>query len=865
VAKANAFVVAIAVLAASFAVLGSVPTAEAETTLPSGFDDSVVLSGLDQPTNVEFSEDGRIFVAEKSGMIKVFDNLSDRQPTIFADLRTKVHNYWDRGLLGLALDPGFPAKPYVYALYTHDAPSGESAPRWGALGATSDGCPTPPGPTADGCVVSGRLSRLEADVATNTMTGGEKVLVEGWCQQFPSHSVGDLAFGSDGKLYVSGGDGAGFWGADYGQAGGTMQDTPTPRNPCGDPPTGVGGTQTPPTAEGGSLRSQDLRTGGDWVNLNGAILRVDPATGEAVPGNPYYGSAGANASRIIAYGLRNPFRFAIRPGTNEVWIGNVGFKTWEEINRISDPTDGVVENFGWPCYEGTARQADFEAANLDICKSLYASANAAKAPYFAYGHNSPVVAGEACPRTGASITGPTFYEGGPYPDRYDGALIFGDYVRSCIWAMPEGADGLPDPAKTQGFVTGAANPVDLKIGPGGDLFYVDFLGGTIHRVQYFEGNRSPKAVAAADPTSGPTPLSVDFDATASGDSDPGDTLTYAWDLDGDGAFDDSAAPQPRYTYDTAGDYEVQLRVTDDHGASDELDVPIKISAGNTRPEAVMDATPATWRVGDQITFSGSASDPEDGRLPASSLDWELILHHCSTEGSCHEHPVQKFAGVASGSFVAPDHEYPSHLELRLTATDAGGLSDTKSMRLDPQTVTLNFRTSPAGLELVFGSDKGVAPFSRTAIVGSKNLIIAPTPQQVDWGPIYRFVSWSDGKAQSHEIIAGGAPSTYTATYTAVPKIGNVVPKPDSTTNNRTPMISATVNDLETDLTKSNISLYLDETSVAQTSFAYDRATDRLTYTPRSRLALGWHSVRIKAVDAKGVAGIRTWRFQVTSG
>jgi PKD repeat protein len=608
-----------------------------------------------------------------------------------------------------------------------------------------------------------------------------------------------------------------------------------------------------------------LRTSGDWVNLNGAILRVDPATGDAVPGNPYYGSAETNASRIIAYGLRNPFRISVRPGTNEVWIGNVGFKAWEEINRISDPTDGAAENFGWPCYEGTARQADFEAANLDICKNLYASANAVKAPYFAYEHNSPVLAGETCPVTGASITGPTFYEGGPYPDRYDGALIFGDYVRSCIWVIPEGANGLPDPAKIQSFVTGAANPVDLEIGPGGDLFYVDFLGGAIDRVQYFGGNRPPKAVAEADPTNGPTPLSVGFDATASSDSDPGDTLAYAWDLDGDGAFDDSAAPQPRYTYDTVGNYDVQLKVTDDHGASDTLDQPLRISPGNTRPAAVMDATPATWRVGDQISFSGSATDPEDGRLPASSLDWALILHHCSTEGSCHEHPVQEFNGVAGGTFVAPDHEYPSHLELRLTATDSGGLSDTRSMRLNPKTVTLTFRTSPTGLGLVYGSDNAVAPFSHTAIVDSKNLIIAPRPQQVDWRPIYRFVSWSDGKAQSHEIIAGSTASTYPATYTAVPKIGNVVPKPDTSTNLKTPKISATVSDVETDLTKSDISLYLDENGVARTSFACDRATDKLTFTPRSRLALGWHTVRIRAVDAEGVAGIMAWRFQVVSG
>ena len=86
---------------------GRVPAA-AQSALPTGFVDDVVLRGLNQPTAVRFSPDGRIFVAEKSGIIKVFDNLCDSTPTVFADLRTNVHNYWDRGLLGLALDPSLP-------------------------------------------------------------------------------------------------------------------------------------------------------------------------------------------------------------------------------------------------------------------------------------------------------------------------------------------------------------------------------------------------------------------------------------------------------------------------------------------------------------------------------------------------------------------------------------------------------------------------------------------------------------------------------------------------------------------------------------------------------------------------------------
>src|SRR2546422_4327829 len=269
-------------------VIHSSPTvASAAATLPGGFQESIALSGLTEPTAVRFASDGRVFVAEKSGIIKVFDNLTDTSPTIFADLRTNTHNFWDRGLLGLALDPNFPVQPWVYALYTHDAVIGGTAPRWGKPGVSSDPCPTPPGPTTNGCVVSGRLSRLQA--AGNVMTGPEQVLIEDWCQQYPSHSIGDLRFGPDGALYVSGGDGASFNNVDYGQYGNTYSGDVA--NPCGDPPAAVGGTESPPTAEGGSLRSQSLRrTSGEPVLLNGAILRVDPATGAALPTNPLAGS-----------------------------------------------------------------------------------------------------------------------------------------------------------------------------------------------------------------------------------------------------------------------------------------------------------------------------------------------------------------------------------------------------------------------------------------------------------------------------------------------------------------------------------------------------------------------------------------------
>jgi glucose/arabinose dehydrogenase/PKD repeat protein len=889
----------------------------AAQTLPPGFSEEIVFSGLMNPTAIEFSIDGRVFVAEKSGLIKVFPSLSATAPTIFADLRTKVHNFWDRGLLGMALHPDFPTTPYVYVLYAYDAAIGGTAPTWGTVNGTSDGCPTPPGPTTDGCVVSGRLSRLQA--AGDVMTGSETVLIENWCQQFPSHSVGSIVFGPDGALYVSGGDGASFNFVDYGQTG-------SPKNPCGDPPSS---NQTPPTAEGGALRSQSLeRPITEAVVLNGAILRVDPNTGNALPDNPLATSSDANRRRTIAYGLRNPFRIATRPNTSEIWIGDVGWNDWEEINRIVNPT-GAVQNFGWPCYEGGGRQSGYDSANLNICESLYSRPTAVTPPEFVYRHAEQIIPGENCSVGSSSITGLAFYNGGNYPPEYDGALFFADFSRNCIWTifnptgegstttpvstmnfvstdqlwqgneiylrlwdggahpgnssdairrwqapqagsisitgnardldtgcgsgvvvyikknstilwqeaiangnttgviynltttvlagenvdfgLNRGADNVwdcdatdfnptivftpssaptnpitynasVDFSSTQGFrnwyylysvesqsstfvetfVATASGPVELKIGPNGDLFYVDFNNGTVRRIKYGT-NQAPTAVIQAMPTGGSAPLAVTFNGTGSSDPDAGDKITYAWDLDGDGQFNDSTAAQPVRTYTVDGTYVVGLKVTDNHGASSTTSVTITVGTPNTPPTATINTPLATtaWKVGDVINFSGQGVDQEDGALPASALSWSLIIHHCPS--NCHTHHITDFVGVESGSFAAPDHEYPSHLELQLMVTDSQGATDAKSVLIFPQTVVLNFQTVPSGLQLTVGSSSGVAPFSRTLIVGSANSISAPSPQ-TSGGSTYQFSTWSDAGTQTHNITAGATPTTYTATY-----------------------------------------------------------------------------------------------------
>src|SRR6185312_3422802 len=172
----------------------------------------------------------------------------------------------------------------------------------------------------------------------------------------------------------------------------------------------------------------------------------------------------------------------------------------------------------------------------------------------------------------------------------------------------------------------------------------------------------------------------------------------------------------------------------------------------------------TWKVGDPINFAGSATDPQDGTLPASALSWSLVLQHCPS--NCHTHFLQTFSGVDHATFPAPDHEYPSYLELSLTATDSGGLTNTRTIRLDPKTVALSFAANPSGLSLTLNGASVTTPFTRTVILGSANSISAPTPQTLA-GATYNFGSWSDGGARAHSVTANDSAS-YTATYQRAP-------------------------------------------------------------------------------------------------
>ena len=246
-------------------------------------------------------------------------------------------------------------------------------------------------------------------------------------------------------------------------------------------------------------------------------------------------------------------------------------------------------------------------------------------------------------------------------------------------------------------------------------------------------------------------------------------------------------PSQRHSYNTAANFTARLTVRDQGGLSDTDTVVIR--AGNTPPAVTIDTPVPTdrWKVGDLIAFSGHATDAQQGTLPGASLSWSLVMRHCTGTTGCHSHQIQDYPGVAGEAFNAPDHEFPSYLELTVTATDAGGLSDTETLRLDPQTVQLTLASQPAGAALSFNSDSAAGPIVREVIARSRNSIGATTPQTIA-GQNHVFESWSDAGAASHDVTAPDTDATITAqlrpvtTVTFTPQADARVQEANPTTN-----------------------------------------------------------------------------------
>jgi hypothetical protein len=261
--------------------------------------------------------------------------------------------------------------------------------------------------------------------------------------------------------------------------------------------------------------------------------------------------------------------------------GNDNSTAKEEVNL-----GAAGANYGWPDSEGPCAVP---------CTS----------PICSYAHNG----------RDASITGGSVYHGTQFPSSYQGSYFFADYTQNWIRRLTFDANGHVNGVFNFEPANGSPDGlygdiVYLTEGPDGAIYYVDLgysdIGGTfgvseIRRIRSVQSNQPPVAVASADPTSGPTPLAVNF--SSAGSSDPED--------------------QPlTHTYTQAGQHTARLSVSD--GVTTTLAAPLVISAGNRPTSTILAPTDgALFQAGDTISYSGDGTDTEDGSLPASAFTWNI--------------------------------------------------------------------------------------------------------------------------------------------------------------------------------------------------------------------------------------------------
>ncbi len=415
---------------------------------PAGFQALSVSSGFSKCVGLTFAPDGRIFVVEQRGMVWVVDNGTK---SIFLDLRQEVGFGQDRGLLGIALDPNFLENHHVYLLYTVDPIFGD---------------PDEPPDTES----FGRLTRYTGTTASggNVADPDSRFVLIGEdpSQGIPgchaSHHIGSLRFGFDGSLFLSAGDGAHY---DFTDGGGA------------DDPCFVRGMFSE-DQDIGAFRSQYL------MSHSGKILRIDPATGLGLPDNPFYtGDPSAEQSRVWAYGLRNPFRFTIRPDSpspGTLYVGDVGWNTYEEINIAHGG-----ENFGWPCFESPLAAPDYPNLNPPVagCDTIGTAENPGvlTSPVVWWHHGA---SGLSFPTgfIGRCSVGGAFYPGGNYPTKYHGKMFVSDFIQNWIRVLT--VDGADKYVSFEPFATVIGGGVEFAIHPTTHELYFATTNGVIRRLKY---------------------------------------------------------------------------------------------------------------------------------------------------------------------------------------------------------------------------------------------------------------------------------------------------------------------------------------------------------------------------------------------
>ena len=662
---------------------------------PSGFIDEAISENWTIPTGLTFDANGRMYVWEKSGKVFIVENgVKSTKPII--DISEEVLDYGDHGLNGFALDPDFLKNGYVYLMY--------AAKRYHVL---NFGKPdyTPQEETPFQTTI-GRITRYTLITSSNFTEielNSRKVLVgetpsTGIPILVDNHGVGSLVFGLDGTLLATIGDAALA-------TDGVVDDT---QSEWFKEAISFGFIK--PEENINAYKSQYLNS------LDGKLLRIDPNTGDGLPSNPFYEAASPRSpkSRVWSYGLRNPFRFSIRPNTGStnstdsnpgtIYMGDVGWSHREEINVAAK--GGL--NFGWPTYEG-----------IDYVNKSYQDPQ-----FLPQSHQKPVidwrgtfaqgiVDGEAfavsSPQfkgnkfSGISSIGGIWYNYQQFPREYQNLYYHGDYEG---WIKAFKFDTKGNPTEVIDFVSDI-HPTSFAINPkDGAIYYTNYFYPNIHEIRRLSynptANRRPTVVQSATTIFGKAPLTVNFRASDSKDPE-GTSLRYEWDF-GDGNKSNDA--NPNHTYNSNGKvatYTATVKVTDEAGLSSSKSMSIFVD--NTPPQINSTSLDKIEEFDNSkdfpITFNAEVTDAEHSKEQLRYL-WSVLLYHDD-----HIHFVTssyRLTGEAVLNIVPCDAQTYFY-KVTLTATDAEGLSSTYEKIIKPkcpnagpvlstETLNTNFNIAP---------------------------------------------------------------------------------------------------------------------------------------------------------------------------
>jgi glucose/arabinose dehydrogenase len=435
----------VAALAAVAAV--PAPAAAVVVTAPD-LENRTLAVGLDTPTAIAWTPDGRLLIAEKEGLVRLVDRRSAPLGRVILDISGRVSSRDDSGLLGLEVDRDFARNGFIYVSYAFD-----------------------PNPAAPGAAKAGRLSRFKLTAAGKIVRGrrGEKVILgRGSRSPCPPpandvdciptdegyHTIAAVRAAADGTLWVSTGDGSGS-----------------------------------PSASRAALRAYDEES------LSGKLLHIN-RKGRGLRRHPFCPqerNLDLVCTKVFAMGFRNPFRFSLAPDGAPI-VGDVGWGLREEIDVVEGG-----RNYGWPCYEGELRTPGFDA--FQTCQQVYAQEGTPDAPVrSAHEYERP-------PDGAAVIAGPLFTESAPPP--FANAFFFGDYGMGNLFRL---TGGLGYSARKVETIATGWRGVDLRLGPDGSLVYVDIAEGVVAAIAHAPANRTPVPSVQAAPTFGALPLRVNLRA-----------------------------------------------------------------------------------------------------------------------------------------------------------------------------------------------------------------------------------------------------------------------------------------------------------------------------------------------------------------